>query len=66
MPAWGVSEQSAPSFRRGTLGGNAVVDDSDGLGRVTMSGATSQSRSGTYTSVPLDSLQIVGLGPGDI
>ena len=58
-PAWGVSEQSASSFRRGTLGGNAVVDDSDGLGRVTMSGATSQSRSGTYTSVPLDSLQMV-------
>ena len=57
-PAWGVSEQGTPTFSRGALSGSATVDSSE-LGRVTLSGATKQARSGTYVSVPLDAQQMV-------
>ncbi|GAA2760804.1 DUF4082 domain-containing protein [Actinopolymorpha rutila] len=58
-PAWGVSEQSAPSFRRGSLGGDANVDDQDTLGRVTLAGDSSTARSGTFVSGLLDTQAMV-------
>ncbi|HET9647004.1 MAG TPA: DUF4082 domain-containing protein [Microlunatus sp.] len=57
-PAWGVSEQSAPAFRRGTATGNAAVG-ADSLGSVTLSGATSQARSGTFVSGLMDAQRMV-------
>ena len=57
-PANGVSEQSAPAFRRGTLSGNAAINDSS-LGRVTLTGALTRARSGTFTSGLLDAQRMV-------
>jgi len=55
---YGVSEQSAPSFRRGKLAGDAIVDDT-GLGRITMSGDQKTARSGTFLSGILDARSMV-------
>jgi methionine-rich copper-binding protein CopC len=58
-PAWGVSEQSAPDFKRGSMSGDVKVDDQDPLGRVTLSGAGSTARSGTFVSGLLDAQAMV-------
>ncbi|MFD2077536.1 DUF4082 domain-containing protein [Actinopolymorpha cephalotaxi] len=58
-PAWGVGEQSAPVFRRGTVDGDATVDDQDALGRVTLSGGSGTARSGTFVSGLLDTRAMV-------
>jgi hypothetical protein len=57
-PAWGVSEQSAPSFKRGVLSGDATIDDQDPLGRITLKGGTG-ARSGTFVSGLLDAQAMV-------
>lgn len=59
VPAWGVSEQSAPAFERGTLSGAAVIDDRDPLGRVTLAGTTGTARSGSFVSALLDARAMV-------
>jgi hypothetical protein len=59
-PAAGVSDQSAPGFKRGTVSGAATVDDQDPLGRVTLSGGTAKARSGTFTSGLLDARVMAG------
>ncbi|MGW0230856.1 DUF4082 domain-containing protein [Actinopolymorpha singaporensis] len=58
-PAWGVSEQSTPTFRRGSLNGDVSVDDQDPLGRVTLSGDSRTARSGTFVSGLLDTQAMV-------
>jgi hypothetical protein len=58
-PGSGVSEQTAPSFKRGTPSGAATVADQDPLGRITLSGGTTAARSGTFVSGVLDARAMV-------
>jgi hypothetical protein len=57
-PAYGVAQHSAPAFLVGSPAGDAVVDES-GLGSVTLSGATTRTRSGSYLSSILDAQAMV-------
>ncbi|GAA2109871.1 hypothetical protein GCM10009841_31480 [Microlunatus panaciterrae] len=57
-PAAGVAEQTAPAFRRGDTSGSATVT-TDGFGSVTLSGAATASRQGTFVSGVLDARAMV-------
>ena len=57
-PATGIGQQTAESFRIGRVSGDAVVTDA-GAGSITLRGATTTARSGTYTSGVLDAYQLV-------
>jgi methionine-rich copper-binding protein CopC len=59
-PAAGVSDQSAPRFKRGSVTGAVAIDDQDPLGRITLSGATTKARSGTFVSGLLDARAMAG------
>jgi len=57
-PALGVGQQTAESFRIGRVSGDAVVT-ATGSGSITLRGATTAARSGTYTSGVLDANELV-------
>ncbi len=57
-PALGVAQQTAQSFRTGTVRGDAVVTDPGPAG-VTLKGSTLTARSGTFVSGVLDARELV-------
>ena len=57
-PAAGVAEQMAASFRRGKATGQATVEEAR-LGSVTLAGARTKTRQGTFTSGILDAQAMV-------
>ena len=57
-PALGVGQQSAQSFRLGTVRGDVVIKDGS-TDSITLQGATTASRSGSYTSGILDAHELV-------
>ena len=57
-PAAGVAEQMAASFRRGKITGQATIDEAR-LGSITLGGARTKARQGTFTSGLLDAQAMV-------
>ena len=57
-PALGIAQQTAESFRLGELSGDAVISDT-GTGSVTLRGASTTARSGTFVSGVLDAHELV-------